>query len=354
MSDVREDPPAASGGILRFFGGAKDAGTKELEQKESSSPDAPDSARIVSARGTEDGLVLRIDGRASWEDILGEMRLFLGTRRRFLEGGAVSIEWLDRLPTKEQSSELEEFLKSECGIGVMSRRKRPAFTTITTDSKGEPKPATEIRSRPQAKSAGEPAEGERRARYDSPSYAQRGAESAPSGDAIELGGESELREREMRALGDDDLAELELGGKMSQPGYLRRMAKLLGDDIPYEEDANAKIVFGTFRSGQRIETPFSLIVVGDVNPGADLIAGGDIIIFGGLRGTAHASAYDDEAQDRIIVALTMQPMQLRIGSVISRGNDDIGKGAEIARIENRRIVVEAFQPRVLANRRVKF
>jgi septum site-determining protein MinC len=123
------------------------------------------------------------------------------------------------------------------------------------------------------------------------------------------------------------------------------MSKFLGEELAFDEDANAKIVFGTLRSGQRVETPFSLIVVGDVNPGADLIAGGDIIVLGNLRGTAHAAAYDDDGQERVIVALQMQPMQLRIGSVISRGSDEGGQGTEVARIDSRRIIVEAFNPR---------
>ena len=132
---------------------------------------------------------------------------------------------------------------------------------------------------------------------------------------------------------------------------MNRMVRGLGEELEFEDDANAKVIYGILRSGQRVETPFSLIVVGDVNPGADLVAGGDIIVIGSLKGTAHAGAYDDEAFDRVIISLQMQPMQLRIGSVISRGSDEVVRGAEIARIDNRRIVVEAFNPRVLFSRK---
>lgn len=104
------------------------------------------------------------------------------------------------------------------------------------------------------------------------------------------------------------------------------------------------------RSGQRIETPFSLIVVGDVNPGADLVAGGDIIVMGSLKGTAHAGAYEDENFEKFIFAMQMQPMQLRIGSVISRGSGESGKGAEVARIDNRSIVVEPYSAKTISKR----
>ncbi|MBL7661120.1 septum site-determining protein MinC [bacterium] len=116
-------------------------------------------------------------------------------------------------------------------------------------------------------------------------------------------------------------------------------------------EGNARLFFGTLRSGQRLETPHSLVVIGDVNPGADLIAGGDIIVFGSLRGTAHAAAYDDENREALIVALSMQPMQLRIGSVISRGNGEHGGKAEVARIEDRHIIVETYNPRSLSRKK---
>jgi len=154
------------------------------------------------------------------------------------------------------------------------------------------------------------------------------------------------RKVEMTTESDNPNGNLEVDGQQ-----FKQMAELLGEAALYEEDANARIVYGTLRSGQLIETPFSLVVIGDVNPGADLIAGGDIIVFGNLRGTAHASAYDDRCVDHVIIALSMRPMQLRIGSVISRGSGEKIQGAEVARIDDRRIVVEAFNPRVLMKRK---
>ena len=159
------------------------------------------------------------------------------------------------------------------------------------------------------------------------------------GSRIEMGREQILRD----GVGIDSLRGLEHTDLSSR--YLSKVARILGNDILTDDEANAKVLFGTLRSGQRIETPFSLIVIGDVNPGADIIAGGDIAVLGSLRGTAHAAAYDDDSFDRVIIALQMQPMQLRIGSVISRGSDETSNGPEIARIDNRRIVVEPYNAR---------
>lgn len=360
-TEAAEKGPKKLGSILDRFltpsGPAISNTVGNTASNSSATSDASEEAKVVTARGTEDGLVLRIDGKATWEAIIGELEQFLGSRRRFLEGGEVSIEWLERLPTPEQSFELEQYLRENFGVEVVSRRRRPAFTTIVDRSASRsrskvvgsvspkgPLSGRELSSIEQA-AAGEALLNSRLEmdHYNEPENAEERVSEASSS-ARDAHAKDERVERVLR----DTIEILE---DPSGPSYLRRVSKLLGDDLVYEEDANAKIVFGTFRSGQRLETPYSLIVVGDVNPGADLIAGGDIFVLGSLRGTAHAAAYDDEAHDRVIVALQMQPVQLRIGSILSRGGDEASRGTEIARIENRRIVVESFNPRAQIRRR---
>jgi septum formation inhibitor MinC len=312
-----------------------------------------DSSRIVTARGTEEGLILRIDGRATWTEILADLEAFLGQRRKFFEGGQVSIEWLERLPTKQQSKELEEMLKAQYGIEIVPQRRRPERGSQIKDEK--------VSKREDNKG------GVTIPLFDEAQAADKLVSMAASSGR---GGVHASLEDELDRFSDPAFSQAlaaareGLGGmsgsqaEAARKRYLNRMSAVLGEDVYAdgvysEDDANAKIVFGTLRSGQRYETPFSLIVVGDVNPGADLVAGGDIIVLGHLRGTAHASAYDDDSVEHVIVALRMQPMQLRIGSVISRGSDDQVRGAEIARIENRRIIVEPFSPRALAGRRFR-
>jgi len=111
------------------------------------------------------------------------------------------------------------------------------------------------------------------------------------------------------------------------------------------DDPNARIVYATVRSGQKIETEHSLVIFGDVNSGAELIAGGDIMVLGSLRGTAHAGAYDETGGGRVIFALNLQPTQLRIGMTISRGSSELGSTAELARVEGNLIVVEPYSSR---------
>lgn len=70
------------------------------------------------------------------------------------------------------------------------------------------------------------------------------------------------------------------------------------------------------RSGTEIRHPGNIILVGDVNPGGNLIANGDILIWGTLRGTAHAGAEGN--QDAIIMILKLSASQLRIADLVAR------------------------------------
>jgi septum site-determining protein MinC len=72
----------------------------------------------------------------------------------------------------------------------------------------------------------------------------------------------------------------------------------------------------TLRSGQSVSHAGHVVVIGDVNPGAEVIAGGDIVVWGHLRGIVHAGATGD--QDRCVCALDLSPTQLRIGNHIAR------------------------------------
>ena len=68
---------------------------------------------------------------------------------------------------------------------------------------------------------------------------------------------------------------------------------------------------GTLRSGQVLESVSSVVIVGDVNPGAKIISQGNIVVLGALKGNAYAGAAGDS--NCFIVALEMDPIQIQIG-----------------------------------------
>lgn len=108
------------------------------------------------------------------------------------------------------------------------------------------------------------------------------------------------------------------------------------------EDLSGIVVRRTLRSGQALQHAGHITLIGDLNPGAEIVAGGDIIVFGRLRGIAHAGAMGDE--QAIICALELAPSQIRIGSHIARSPDRgrPPKMPEIASVQDGRIIVERW------------
>lgn len=84
-------------------------------------------------------------------------------------------------------------------------------------------------------------------------------------------------------------------------------------------DYKTKIVRGVFRSGRTIDYDGNVVIVGDVNPGAEIRACGNIIVMGTLRGVAHAGK--DGAEDAFVIASKMLPTQIRIADVSTRAPD---------------------------------
>ena len=119
-------------------------------------------------------------------------------------------------------------------------------------------------------------------------------------------------------------------------------------DTMMEFDASTGQFYkGHLRSGQVLEFEQSVIVIGDVNPGASIISKGNIIILGSLRGTAFAGAAGKK--NSFIVAMDMQPMQLRIADVFARASDNSKEEAapRIAFVEDENIYIEPLTKSVL-------
>lgn len=113
---------------------------------------------------------------------------------------------------------------------------------------------------------------------------------------------------------------------------------------------------GSLRSGQVLRKTESIVVIGDVNPGAQVVSGGDIMVWGRLRGIAHAGAEGNRRA--VVAAIDFVPTQLRIANLTAIAPDEKRKKArgvglmfwkkeperrpEIARVIDGRIVVEPW------------
>ncbi|MBA3944375.1 MAG: septum site-determining protein MinC [Herpetosiphonaceae bacterium] len=104
---------------------------------------------------------------------------------------------------------------------------------------------------------------------------------------------------------------------------------------------SAFMVQRTLRSGQVLRHPGHITVIGDINPGSEVIAGGSIVVWGRLRGSAHAGALGDESA--CVCAIELTPTMLRIGTKIARPPESRPSGPEVARVTAQGIEVEPWE-----------
>jgi septum site-determining protein MinC len=138
--------------------------------------------------------------------------------------------------------------------------------------------------------------------------------------------------------GGDPVAEVQAALRADQ----HRRSGGLPPGAVLTQSQTALVITRTLRSGQSVRHDGDVIVLGDVNPGAEIIATGHIVVMGALRGVAHAGCKGNLAA--IVAASKLRPTQLRIGHVIGRAPDDQDEDVqpvpEVARVRDGMIVVE--------------
>ncbi|MGN1085125.1 MAG: septum site-determining protein MinC, partial [Lachnospiraceae bacterium] len=97
----------------------------------------------------------------------------------------------------------------------------------------------------------------------------------------------------------------------------------LEDRLQVLSGATGQFYKGNLRSGQVLETETSIVIIGDVNQGATVTSKGNIIVLGALFGNVYAGAGGN--QDAFVMALELDPVQIRIADTIARAPDKVGK-----------------------------
>jgi septum site-determining protein MinC len=147
---------------------------------------------------------------------------------------------------------------------------------------------------------------------------------------------------------DAELPQRDRAKPQSQPVEPESSIELVNTASPAEsaradEPEAGLIARRTLRSGQQLRHPGSIAVIGDVNPGAEIVAGGDIVVWGKLRGTAHAGAMGNESA--VVCALELTPTQLRIAQYFARSPEGRRRKLlpEVARVRAGKIVAESWE-----------
>lgn len=167
---------------------------------------------------------------------------------------------------------------------------------------------------------------------------------------------------ELKKLYKDDKTPINVTGKVLKNKEIDELQKLIKEKIDVEIEfdipktlglygikktfqkeiavSETKFHRGSLRSGQKIESEGSIVIIGDVNSGAEVIASDNIIILGSLRGLAHAGAKGNK--QAIIAAGLIDTVQIRIANIvkeIDRDEEPMHKQSCVSVIDEK-IVIE--------------
>lgn len=326
---------------------------------------------IVVARGTGDGLILRLDGRVDRGILLKTLLDYVESRKSFFSGQEVTLEWVEARPEEGVVAELSEELASR--FQLLVKASRMFERSVKTSSNRS------FASRGSVGTSGLSGAIETEALSaapNSPSFSGSGStlipgsampRTRPTPVAPRINDKSTDSKSSINSpfnsmtnsnnSGSTSLFDGVTTFSSSSPHYSPSSGlspsagfstssttadRRLSSEALLWDEPDTRIIRDTLRGGQKIDSEHSIVIMGDVNSGAEVVAGGDIFVLGRLRGVAHAGAYDESGGGRKILALQMQPTQLRIGSIISQGSDEGGRMPEIAKIEGNMIVVEPY------------
>lgn len=130
------------------------------------------------------------------------------------------------------------------------------------------------------------------------------------------------------------------------------MEKSLNDRLMELNSNTGQFYKGNLRSGQVLEVATSIIILGDVNPGAKVVSTGNIIVLGALKGNAYAGVSGN--QNAFVLALDMAPVQVKIAEVIARCPDQPNipaknnvRNTQIAYLEDGNLYIEPLSRDVI-------
>jgi septum site-determining protein MinC len=279
--------------------------------------------RVALLRGKGLGLELVFAGRELGE-AFEELETRLAERPGFYRGTSALVNFGNEPASSDVIVKLQSLL-NEAGIELRALTGSGEIESLARTF-GLPYEAAEPRATPELD----------RRRALRPPGEIRLSDSAKSLVADFAGARADIAERRRRgeaSVPQLDLTEPEPVPEPSRPAQLHLV----------EAPPPTLYHTGTLRGGQTLHHPGNVVVVGDVNPGAEIVASGDVLVFGRLAGVAHAGAQGDEAAR--VFALDLRATQLRIATFIAADAESaprVRTVPEAALVRDGRILIVPF------------
>lgn len=141
----------------------------------------------------------------------------------------------------------------------------------------------------------------------------------------------------------------------TRDGADREAEELVKEKLLEMSMIGGRFYYGNLRSGQELEMQSSVVILGDVNPGAVVSSGGNILVLGALKGSAFAGKNGN--RNAFVYAAEFNPVQVGIDDVLCRAPDSQEKGSDytnrIAFVENENIYIEPLAKSVFSKIRTE-
>jgi septum site-determining protein MinC len=309
-----------------------------------------DGHKAAILRGTARGLEILVDGQSTTTSIVAAVMKRLDEAPTFFRGSDVRIRVEDGPLAAGCLARLDEIaVMFELRIVEVSAMKKERSTTALADADAVPQPNLAAGSAPSPAFEDEV-----------PTNANANkiiAIALQPGDLAQPALPAELTMSDLVELTPAEDAATATGEELDElPGIsfdeptstAVPMQLAATPEISLPNEPGTRIVMGPVRSGVILEHFGHLIIFGDINPGAEVRASGNIVVLGRLRGTAHAGIGQEVG---FILALRLEPQQLRIGRQVARAadSDTPALEPELAYGTGDSIVVERYQGKLPRN-----
>lgn len=223
---------------------------------------------MVTIKSQDYGISILLDSDADFDDLKVSLRNKISEAKNFFEGASINIAFRGRLLDSEETAILLDIITTETTMHV-TLLKRDDINTLTHTPPNMPK--------------------------------------------VSISDFLKQENTAARIPTDSNISTTQ-----ENPGHTKSTtltsATQVQSNVNYIE-SNTAYYQGGLRSGQCIKFDGSVVVMGDANPGSEIIASGNVIVLGALKGMAHAGAAGDISCH--VTALTLRPTQLRIANLIT-------------------------------------
>ena len=291
----------------------------------------------VEIKGQKEGLWIFLDDQLALYKVFAALEDKLASSNNFFHGAEVTIDTGTRLLTTEEKKELRAIVESTHALHIkeLSNIGKPKPSSRASEPSGEDALETDREDAISLRRDAQEYLPDADTRDEDPSPSEPGYDSPPPGEQAGKAPESDTDDEFMKFL--DETFRIPVKGHWEEK-------ETYSSDYLYENEETAFYFRGTVRSGQSLEFPGNIIILGDVNPGAYVVASGDIIVMGRLHGVVHAGAEGEERA--VAIGMNFRPSQLRIAQYIGRPPDEGPRArkkrpqAEKAYIKDGAIVIE--------------